>query len=144
MEKILVSACLLGEKTRYDGKGNYNPEVREAIKDYEVILVCPEVFGGLSTPRLKSEIRGSKVVNEEGKDVTRYFEKGVLTSLEPVKYFGIKKAILKENSPSCGVNSVYDGTFRKKLVDGNGFLTKELKKLGVRVFSENELEEFKK
>lgn len=141
MEKILISACLVGEKTRYDGKSNYNPLVKELLKYYELVPVCPEVLGGLSIPRIPSERKGDNVFNNEGKDVTNYFNKGSKEVLNIVKYLKIKRAILKENSPSCGVHSIYDGYFRHKFIHGSGVLTDNLKALGIICYNEDEIQE---
>ena len=141
MEKIIVSACLLGDRVRYDGHGNYTPLVKELQQKYEIIVICPEVNGGLSIPRVPSEIQGNKVINQKGKDVTKYFDKGVNYVLSVVKYFNIKKAVLKEISPSCGVHNIYDGSFKGKVIEGQGWLTRKLLELGVEVYNENEIEE---
>ena len=141
MEKIIVSACLLGDKCRYDGHSNYVPLIKELKEKYEIIVICPEVNGGLSIPRTSSEIKGDRVINQKGKDVTKYFNKGVDYVLQVVKYFNIKKAVLKEKSPSCGVHNIYDGNFNNKVIEGQGWLTRKLKTLGVEVYNENEIED---
>ena len=141
MEKIIVSACLLGDKCRYDGHSNYVPLIKELKEKYEIIVICPEVNGGLSIPRTPSEIKGDRVINQKGKDVTKYFNKGVDYVLQVVKYFNIKKAVLKEKSPSCGVHNIYDGNFNNKIIEGQGWLTRKLKTLGVEVYNENEIED---
>ena len=141
MEKIIVSACLLGDKCRYDGHSNYVPLIKELKEKYEIIVICPEVNGGLSIPRTPSEIKGDRVINQKGKDVTKYFNKGVDYVLQVVKYFNIKKAVLKEKSPSCGVHNIYDGNFNNKVIEGQGWLTRKLKTLGVEIYNENEIED---
>ena len=140
MEKYIVSACLVGKNTKYNGGNNKNNKIIEFLKDKEYITVCPEVTGGLSIPRVPSEIKGEKVINKEGKDVTLNFTFGSLMEIERVKSFGATKAILKSKSPSCGVGKVYDGTFSNTLVDGDGVFTKELKKLGIEVLTELDFE----
>ena len=124
MEKILVSACLVGNNCKYNGKNNKNEKIIEFLKDKEVILVCPEVMGGLSTPRLKSEILVNsetlKVINEEGKDVTNNFTVGAQIALKRAIANNVKLAILKEKSPSCGVKRIYNGNFDGTHVDGSG------------------------
>lgn len=139
MEKILISACLVGDKVKYDGKSNYNPLVKELLQYYELVPVCPEVLGGLTTPRTPSERKGDIVIDKNGNDVTKYFIKGRDDVINIVKYLHIKKAILKENSPSCGVNSIYDGNFNYKYIKGSGILTEELKALGVKCYNEDEI-----
>ena len=142
MEKILVSACLLGDKVRYDGRGNYHPNIKYILENFDVIPFCPEVEGGLSIPRIPSEIINDEVINKEGRNVTRQFSLGAGKALTIVKYFNIKTAILKENSPSCGVHNIYNGKFQNKLIEGQGITTRALVEHGVKVISENEIEQF--
>ena len=144
METILVSACLLGEKCKYDGRSNYRPFVEKLKKQFDIVPVCPEVLGGLKIPREKSEIKKSKdmVVSETGRDVTRAFNKGRDEELNIVKYLHITKAVLMERSPSCGVHKVYNGQFNGTLIDGEGVTTKGLRELGVQVFTIEEMEEY--
>ena len=116
-EKILVSACFLHEGYKYDGTANINLKVKKLEEKYEFILVCPEVFGELGTPRLPSEKIGDKVINSKGYDVTNEFNKGAVMALELAKEHGCSKAILKAKSPSCGKGLVYDGTFSHNIVE---------------------------
>ncbi len=136
MERILVSACLLGLKVRYDGKEKTNEELVEKIKDYDFIPVCPEIFGGLSTPRVPAEIRENKVINKEGIDVTSNYNRGAEEVLKLAKKFNIKRVVLKSKSPSCGKGKVYDGSFSGNLVDGFGVTAKLLMDNGIEVLSE--------
>ncbi len=138
-EKILVSACLLGKNCKYDGTNNYNKKIEEYLKDYDVILVCPEEMGGLSTPRIPSEIKGDKVIGKNGIDVTAEYKKGAQAVLDIVNKYGIKKAILKSRSPSCGKDMVYDGTFSHKLIKGNGITAKLLIENKVEVISSDNI-----
>lgn len=140
-EKILVSACLLGVNCKYTGGNNENELVTEYIKDKEVIIICPEIMGGLSTPRNPSEIRASKVFNDQGKDVTENFRRGAEEALKLAKKFNVKKALLKAKSPSCGNNLIYDGTFTNTLIEGDGFTTKLLKEHGIEIITEKDLAE---
>lgn len=136
MENILVSACLLGVSCRYDGKSKPNENVI-ALKDrYNLIPVCPEIMGGLPTPRKASEIQGSQVVMGNGTNVTKEYRKGAEEVLRLCRLFGCKRAVLKEKSPSCGCGKVYDGTFSGKLIDGNGITAKLLMENGIEVFGE--------
>lgn len=137
--KVLVSACLMGENVRYDG-GN-NLLYHDRLKEIDIVLCCPEVDGGLSVPRVPSEIYDDKVMNREGKEVTKYFVKGANIALDLVKKYDIKVAILKANSPSCGNEFVYDGTFSKTLKKGQGITVSLLEKHGVTVFNEHQLTE---
>ena len=144
MEKILISACLVGDKCKYDGHTNYSPLIKDLLEKYELVPFCPEVEGGLPTPRKPSERKGDKVVNNAGKDVTRNFQLGAEKALNICKYLNIKIAILKENSPSCGVNQIYDGNFKNKLIKGEGVTTELLRKNGIAVYNENQIEELLK
>lgn len=139
MQKILVSACLVGEKTNYKGQGNYIPEIEQLKEKYDLVLFCPEVEGGLPTPREPSEIKGSQVVHKSGKNVTREFEKGANKALALCKYLGITKAVLKENSPSCGTHMIHNGYFMDRLVPGMGVTARTLKEHGIEVYSEKEI-----
>ena len=140
MEKILVSACLLGTNCKYNGSNNKNDKVLEYIKDKEVIPICPEIMGGLSTPRTPSELVNNKVLTKDGIDVTNNYIKGAEEVLYLAKLFNIKKALLKSKSPSCGKGKIYDGTFNNNLIDGNGITTKLLIDNGINVINELELD----
>ena len=139
-EKILVSACLLGINCKYDGTNSLNEKVLDYIKDKEVIPICPEILGGLSTPRPPSEIISDKVVNNEQKDVTKEYRKGAEESLKLAKLFKVKKALLKAKSPSCGCGKIYDGTFTKTLIDGDGITTQLFKENNIEVITEIDLD----
>ena len=105
-EKILVSACILGINCRYDGRNSYRKGLNTLAKDKCLIFACPEQLGGLNTPRPKSIIKGKRVINELGVDVTRNFYRGAQEFLKIAKKFGVKRLILKSDSPSCGKNGV--------------------------------------
>jgi uncharacterized protein YbbK (DUF523 family) len=141
-EKILVSACLLGINCKYSGGNNYNEKVLEYIKDKEVIPICPEIYGGLPTPRQASEIINNKVISKNGIDVTNEYQKGAEETLKIAKLLNVKKAILKAKSPSCGSNQIYDGTFTHKKIKGQGVTTELLKEKGIKVISEKDIEKF--
>ena len=132
-EKILVSSCLLGLNCKYDGGNNYSKKVNEFLKDYEVVPVCPEIMGGLPTPRASSEIFKNKVITKEGKDVTKQYKKGAEECLFLAKKYNIKKALLKLRSPSCGSDEIYDGTFSHTLTEGDGITAKLLKDNGIEI-----------
>ena len=142
MEKILISACLVGDKVKFDGKSNYNPLIRELLEHYELVPFCPEVEGGLPTPRKPSERKGDKVINNAGKDVTNFFKAGANKALSICQYLNIKIAVLKERSPSCGSKQIHDGSFSNRLIKGEGVTTELLKRHGIRVISEEELQDF--
>jgi uncharacterized protein YbbK (DUF523 family) len=136
--EYIVSACLCGEKTRYDGKVFVNDKIKKLVEEGKAIMVCPEVDGGMSVPRLPSEIKGDKVINSSSKDMTEYFSKGAMKTLETALKYNIKKAILKEKSPSCGSSYIYDGNFNKTLIQGEGMTTKLLRSHGIEVISDEE------
>ena len=140
MEKILISACLVGDKVNYKGEANPCPHLDELCEKYDLLVFCPEVQGGLKIPRLPNEIREDKVIRKDGKDVTREFNAGAHQALQICQYLGIRKAVLKENSPSCGTHQIHDGHFQGRKVPGMGVTAKYLQEHGVEVFSENEIE----
>lgn len=141
MEKILISACLLGLKCRYDGRDNLHPLIEKLKLKYTLIPICPEVEGGLKIPRIASEIIGDKVINKIGEDNTEYFARGAEIALEKAKVSGAKFAILKTKSPSCGRDHIYDGTFSSTLIDGDGYTVRLFKQAGIRVYTEHEIGE---
>ena len=134
-EKILVSACLLGVNCKYDGGNNASNEIDEFLKNYEIIPICPEIMGGLSTPRSASEVINNKVINKDGVDVTEQYIKGAKECLFLAQKYNVKKALLKKKSPSCGFGQIYDGTFSHTLIDGNGITAELLKKNGIEIIS---------
>ncbi len=141
--KILVSCCLLGEKCRYDGAGRPNGDVINLGKEHTLIPVCPEVLGGLPTPRVPSERRDGMVVSADGRDVTAHFLKGARAALEIAQKEGVQLCVLKSKSPSCGSGEIYDGTFTGTLTAGDGTAAALLKANGFRVISESEIEALK-
>lgn len=140
MEKMLVSACLLGVSCRYDGKSKGDERVKALMDKYDLIPICPEIMGGMPTPRVPSEIKNGRVYGEDGNDVTEYFKKGAEEVLSLAKLYGCKRALLKENSPSCGFGKVYDGSFSKKLVEGNGIASDLLYENGIEIFGEESID----
>ncbi len=144
-ERVLVSACLLGENCKYNGGNNKTNAIIEFLKDKEVFPVCPEVFGGLPTPRLKNEIILSNnqriVINENKEDVSEYFIKGALISLKKALDNGITLAILKQKSPSCGYKKIYNGNFDGTIIEGNGIFTDILLKHNIKVLTEEDFKE---
>ena len=140
MEKILVSACLLGEACRYDGKSKPVQAVINLSKKYELIPVCAEVLGGLPTPRIGAEIVGNRVIRQDGCDVTKEYQNGAMAALKIAKENNCKIAILKSKSPSCGKYCIYDGTFTRTLIEGQGILCRLLLENGIRVLDETEIE----
>ena len=157
--KILVSSCLLGEDVKYDGGNNsvaLNPKISFSLKELfmdilcenEIYSFCPEVSGGLKTPRTPAEIvkrdKPFIVQTQNGEDVTINFLLGAKKALDLCKEENIKVALLKSKSPSCGNGQIYDGTFSETLIDGFGLSAKLLKENGIEVFNEKELKELAK
>lgn len=140
--KYVVSACLLGDNCKYNGGNNYNENVCKFLSNKEYIKVCPECLGGLSIPRLPSEIIGDKVINSSNIDVTLNYKKGAEETLKICQNENINCAIMKSRSPSCGCGKIYDGTFSKKLVDGDGITVRLLKEHGIKVLSEEDINEY--
>lgn len=141
MEKILVSACLLGISCRYDGKSVPNEGVMRLCEKYALVPVCPEIYGGLPTPRTPSERVGDKVLMRDGRDVTENYERGAEATLSLAKITGAKIAVLKAKSPSCGKGYIYDGSFTGTLAPRDGVTAEKLTRVGIKVFTENEIDE---
>jgi uncharacterized protein YbbK (DUF523 family) len=143
---ILISACLCGINTRYDGHSNLNEEALRLLKEGKAVLVCPEQLGGLSTPREPHEIVGgtgadvldgkARVISINGIDSTEQFIKGAEETLKIAKEAGITKAFLKAKSPSCGCGEIYDGSFSRRKVMGNGVTAELLRRNGIEVYTE--------
>ncbi len=142
--RVLVSMCLLGVNCRYNGVPKADETVRRLLgsEDITLIPVCPEQLGGLSTPRTPSERNGNRVVSKEGEDRTGAFSRGAEETLQIAKLYGCEAALLKEHSPSCGNKEVYDGSFSGRVVSGEGVTAELLRKNGVKVFGESEMEAF--
>ena len=139
MENILVSACLLGIGCRYDGKHKANSEILKLGEKYNLIPFCPEIYGGLPTPRTPSERIGDKVMMKDGRDVTENYARGAMEALTVCRIYGIKTAILKERSPSCGKGEIYDGSFSGTLTERDGVTADLLISEGIRVLGESEI-----
>ena len=140
--EFVISACLCGQPTRYDGTAKPPiPELAAMVESGRAVLVCPECMGGLPTPRPPAEIQGDRVINANGVDVTPEYCRGASKTLAVCRKYGITKAILKQNSPSCGSRAVYDGSFSKTLVNGRGFTADLLFKNGITVFDEHNWQE---
>jgi uncharacterized protein YbbK (DUF523 family) len=145
---LLVSACLVGIPCRYDGDSCPDDQLQALVTQGKVLPLCPEVLGGLPTPRPPAEIQGgdgddvldgrARVVNIEGKDVTTEFLAGAQKALHIAQRWGIKEAVLKARSPSCGMGQIYDGSFSGRLVEGDGVTTALLKREGIAVKTEED------
>lgn len=142
MENVLISACLLGVSCRYDGLSKpLDTKIIENLRSrYHLIPICPEIFGGLPTPRIPAEIQANRrVLRKDGKDITDEYKKGAKEALRLAKLFDCKLAILKERSPSCGSGVIYDGSFTGNKINGDGITAELLKKEGIRIIGESEL-----
>ena len=136
--QIIVSACLAGIECRYDGQANTVAAVEKLVKEGRALPVCPEVLGGLSTPRDKAERQGERVMTEQGEDVSAAFWSGAKVAAEIARLAGCRKAVLKAKSPTCGCGRIYDGTFSGKLIEGDGIFCALLKQNGIEVCSEED------
>jgi len=143
----LISSCLIGIYCRYDGKTTSSERLVDLVREGKAIFICPEQIGGLATPRVPAEIEHgktakdvlegrAKVVGDDGSDVTREFVNGANETLKLCKRLGIKIAILREKSPSCGSSKVFDGTFLGNKISGHGITTELLINNGITVYSE--------
>lgn len=137
--KVVVSACLLGENCKYSGGNNYSAAVEAFLAGKEVIAVCPEVLAGLGIPRTPMEIVDGVLINRDGVCVDEKVRKAVDEILKQLQGEEISCAVLKSRSPTCGVKQVYDGTFSKKLVSGQGVLAEALEKAGYRVIDSEDV-----
>jgi len=146
----MVSACLLGTKCAWDGKARYKDrKVIELLRKETLIPVCPEQLGGLATPREFQEIEKgsgndvldgrSRVKNKIGQDVTRQFIRGAKEALKIAKQYNIKEFIAKSNSPSCGCGFIYDGSFSKRLIKGDGVTVALFKRNEIKVITESDI-----
>lgn len=138
----LISACLVGVNCRYNNTSIIDKRLQKLFEEGKAIAVCPEVLGRLSIPRQPCEIINTsdgieKVVSKLGEDFTSAYDDGAIKTLEICKISGIKTAILKARSPSCGCGEIYDGTFSGKLIIGNGLTARKLLDNGIRVFTED-------
>jgi len=141
VEKVLVSSCLLGQAVRYDGGHNLMESklVQTWLEQGRIVAICPECAGGLPTPRPPAERVGQRILTAQGEDVTYAFSLGADLALKLAQQEGIKVAILKARSPSCGNRQIYDGQFAKQLIAGQGLTAEKLSAAGITVFNEFEL-----
>ena len=138
MENLLVSACLLGFECKYSGGSNKLSDeyIAQLKAKYRLIPVCPETAGGLPVPRDPSERLGDKVISSKGRDVSAQFNKGAEIALYLARRYGCKKALLKRNSPSCGGEFIYDGSFSGTLIPGEGVAAELLRAEGLEIMGE--------
>jgi len=140
MIPVLISACLLGQCCRYDGQTKEYPSIAPLIvaEGIQLIPVCPEQMGGLATPREPAEQSDGRVVTATGTDVTRQYNSGAGQVLRLAKLFHCRWAVLKEKSPSCGCGRIYDGTFSRHLVAGDGVTAHLLQQSGLHIVGETD------
>ncbi|WP_440876929.1 DUF523 domain-containing protein [Thalassotalea sp. PLHSN55] len=145
MEKILISSCFLGARVRYNAelKPLLHPLIDKWQKEGRFVAICPEVSGGLPTPRAPAEMQPQSqlIFTNKGEDVTAYFNQGAQLALDLCRQHHIRFALLKESSPSCGSGKIYDGSFSQKKIAGQGVTSALLLKHGIEVFSEETIEE---
>ncbi len=138
----LISACLLGCACRYDGQSKpISPLVKSLMKRATLIPVCPEILGGLSTPRPPAEIVGDRVINANGVDVSAAYRKGAEEALSLARLYNAQGIILRDRSPSCGVGTVYDGSFSRRPIPGNGITAALFLEAGIPIYGEGKIEE---
>ena len=142
--KILISACLLGVRCRYDGASKVHPEVQALMERHTLVPVCPEQLGGLPTPRIPAERQGETVRTREGGDVTEAYCRGGKEALRLCRMFECEAAVLKERSPSCGSGEIYDGSFTGTLTAGDGVTAQLLKAHGIPVYGESQIDQLLK
>lgn len=139
--RLLVSACLLGLPCRYDGSAKGCGAVMELAGAHQLVPFCPEIYGGLPTPRPPAERVGNQVLTQAGADVTQAYRRGAQQALALCRLMDCRAAVLKARSPSCGKGVIYDGTFSGRLTPGHGVTAALLMERGIQVVNENSLDE---
>lgn len=137
--KVLVSACIMGENCKYNGKSNKNDAVIDFLKDKEVVRICPELLAGMPTPRPCAELVDGVVTDENGQNVDAAYRKAVELALASIRPEEFDLAVLQSRSPTCGVNQVYDGSFTGRLVPGQGLFARALVVRGCKVVDAEEI-----
>ena len=140
--KVIVSACLAGDNCKYNGGNNLNQKMMDFLQTHEMIKVCPEVLGGLPTPRPSAEIVDGKVMNTEGKNITKGFSLGAQKAFEIVQKENPDLIILQSRSSSCGIKQIYDGTFSGNKIPGQGLFAKLCIKAGYKVLDIEDIDEY--
>ena len=142
MMKVIVSACLAGDNCKYNGGNNINQKMMDFLKSHEMLKVCPEVLGGLPTPRPSAEIVDGKVINTEGKNITKEFTLGAQKAFEIVQKEKPDLIILQSRSPSCVIKQIYDGTFSGNKIQGHGLFAELCIKAGYKVLDIEDIDYF--
>lgn len=138
-ENVLISACFLGLNCRYDEGAVQLSYIEELMLEYHLVPICPEIMGGMGTPRSPAEIIDEKVISNMGHDVTKHYEVGAREALKLARLYKCRYAILKEHSPSCGYGRIYDGSFSGTLVEGNGVTAGLLAENGLTIIGESHI-----
>lgn len=136
-EPILISACLLGVRCRYDSTDFYISVLPKVLAKYTIIAICPEFEIGLPIPRSPVEIVEGRAMSDKAEDLSNLFSIAANYALKLADQYNVKKALLKSGSPSCGPDFIYDGTFNDRLIEGEGYTACLLRQAGLSVFSEN-------
>ncbi len=139
MIQYVVSACLAGVPCRYDARHNLQECVARLVQEGRALPLCPEVLAGLPTPRNPVEIQGNCICDAAGLDYTLAFKRGAHLAFDAARKSGCLQAIVKSRSPSCGFGHIYDGTFSKKLIEGNGLWAQLLYEHGFEIYTEENL-----
>ena len=129
--KIAISACLLGKNCKYNGKNNYNASLCRLLEGHEIVPICPEMMGGLPSPRTPCEIIDGKVMGKDGKDYTENYVRGSQIAYDLVQDCDL--IILQKRSPSCSNSQIYDGTFTGRLISGKGIFANLLKNQNISI-----------
>ena len=140
--KVIVSACLAGDNCKYNGGNNINQKMMDFLKSHEMLKVCPEVLGGLPTPRPSAEIVDGKVINTEGKNISKEFTLGAQKAFEIVQKEKPDLIILQRRSPPCGIKQIYDGTFSGNKIPGHGLFAELCIKAGYKVLDIEDIDYF--
>ena len=138
--KVLISSCLLGENCKYNGKNNYSPRVLKLLEGCELVGVCPEILAGMPSPRPPVELKNGRAADVFGKDVHDAYCEGVRLALETALKESVCCAVLQPRSPTCGVTQIYDGTFSRRLIPGQGVFAQLLAERGIRIVEPEDLE----
>ena len=133
--KYFISACLMGKKCKYNGGDNYDEDLTFLVSNDDIVLICPEVDGGLPVPRNPVELNDHKALDKDGNDYTSFFIKGVESVIGKAEKENPDAFILQPRSPSCGIGLIYDGTFSKTLIKGNGLLSDKLLEKGYKLYT---------
>lgn len=136
--KIAISACLLGDNVRYDGKHQLNKELKELLKKHSIIKICPEISSGFDIPRKAMEIKDNRVINIDNEDLTDMLMKGCKICFDKISYCDL--VILKSKSPSCGYKQIYDGTFTNTLINKNGLFSQMCIDNNLKVYTEKDID----